>query len=125
MALFQGGDVSVIGDPGLRWTIVLRSSPVPLESPAGSGVVQITPVWRINGHLDDQLGAMRGYISSVGVAGTLSVHEREALMAEGVSRICTVGDMQMPPLDWPNGNRILLAELLNTHQKAETKVAGG
>ena len=35
-----------------------------------------------------------------------------AIRAEGASRICLPGEMQTPPLDWPNGNRDLLAELL-------------
>jgi hypothetical protein len=120
MALFLGSDVSVIGDPGLRWTLLLRASPEPLEIPAGLGVVQVTPVERIEDRLYDQLGAMRGYISSVGVAGTLTVREKRVLLDESISRICRAGEMQMPPLDWPNGRINLLAKLRNTNQKAET-----
>jgi hypothetical protein len=111
MALFLGSPVSVISDPGLRWTILLRKSPEPLEIPTGLGIVQVTPVERI-GRLREQLGAMQGYISSVGVAGTLTVMEKQILLAEGVSRICRAAEMQMPPLDWPNGNINLLAKLL-------------
>jgi hypothetical protein len=121
MALFLGTDVSVIGDPQLRWTVMLRSSPVPLELPVGSCIVQIVPLRRIEDDLPRQLGAMRGYVSSIGVAGTLSVSGERALISEGVSRICRAGGMQTPPLDWPNGNRNLLAELLRAMRNTETK----
>ncbi len=125
MALFLGSDVSVLSDPGLRWTIVLRATPCPLDFPTGSGVVQVTPVERIKDHLHDQLGAMRGLLSSVGAAGALTNSETQALLAEGVSRLCRAGEMQMPPLDWPNGNRDLLAELLKIRSKAEIKTVDG
>jgi hypothetical protein len=38
MALFLGDDVTLIGDAALRWTIIARSSPAPLEFPVGSCV---------------------------------------------------------------------------------------
>jgi hypothetical protein len=122
MALFLGSEVSMISDPGLRWTILLRASPEPLEIPMGLGVVHVTAVEQFSDRLCDSLGAMRGYISSVGAAGTLTSATEQVLLAEGVSRICRAGEMQMPPLDWPNGSINLLAKLLNGDQSAETKI---
>jgi hypothetical protein len=110
MALFLGG-VSVIGDPDLRWTILAYTSPAPLEFPTGYGVIQVVPVERIDSEIGEALGAMQGYISSIGVSGTLTEPRSRALLAEGVSRLCPSGEMQLPPLDWPNGNIDLLAEL--------------
>ncbi len=120
MALFLGEDVSVIGDPALRWTIIVRSSPAPLELPVGSCVVQVTPL-QPSAAPGEALGAMRGYISCVGVSGELCEAQRQAIAVEGASRICGAGEMQMPPLDWSNGNRNLLAELLKVQLSPENE----
>jgi hypothetical protein len=58
------------------------------------------------------LGPARGRISCVGVAGEIGGAVRSALLSEGASRICAAGEMQTPPLDWPNGNHDLLRDLL-------------
>lgn len=120
MALFLGSDVSVIGDAALRWTLVLRSSAAPLEFPVGSCVVSVVPLGSEE-DFPDQLGALRGSLSSVGVAGELTDSLRRVLLSEGVSRICPAGQMQMPPLNWPNGGKNLLAELMNVNGDTEKR----
>lgn len=117
MALFSE-DIQVIGDTHLRWTILNRSRPEPLSMPPGHGIVSLTPVRSLVDDFGAALGEMRGHISSVGIAGTLSPEYQAILQREGISRICPAGKMQSPPLDWRNGNRDLLEELLKSGRRA-------
>jgi hypothetical protein len=95
----------------VRFTLICDYSAMPpsLPLPVGFSTVFLFP-----GDISrffEQLGPLRGRVSCVGVAGELSSELRETLLAEGVSRIFKPGEMQTPPLDWPNGNMDLLAEL--------------
>jgi hypothetical protein len=109
MAWFGGATVS--GDPELRWTVIAEKRPAPLGPPFGNGVLRVVPVPDMARDIGSLLAAVRGRVSAVGVAGTVTAAIQTALRGEGVSRICQVGDMQSPPLDWPNGNRDLLRDL--------------
>jgi hypothetical protein len=113
LTLFEPG-VTVCGDPALRWTVIVRPRAEPLtEAPVGHGVVTVAPVGDLAAEFGGLLGAARGRVSSVGVAGgTVAEPLRRVLEREGVTRICAAGTMQCPPLDWPNGGRDLLADLL-------------
>ena len=109
MALFDGLDVS--GDHGLRWTVITSSEPFPYPEPVGHGVIYVSPV-ESSRQLRKLLRPVWGIVSCTGVAGKLSPGWDDVLQDAGVSRICEPGEMQAPPLDWQNGNRDLLAELL-------------
>jgi hypothetical protein len=110
VAHFNGA--TVYGDDKLRWTVIIYPEPRIVEPPIGHCVIQIVLVEDFVRDFPKVLGPIQGYLSSVGVAGQLTPEAEAKIRAEGVSRICQVGEMQMPPLDWPNGNRDLLAELL-------------
>jgi hypothetical protein len=109
MALFNGATVH--GDDELRWTAIFYPEPRPLEPPIGHSVVQIVPVEDVARDFAWILGPLHKYVSCVGVAGILSPEIETVLRSAGVSRICPAGEMQTPPLNWPNGNRDLSAEL--------------
>lgn len=108
MALFDSA--TVYGDDELRWTVIVHPQPRPMSTPTGFGVVEIIPIDAPE-NFAAYLGPVRGCVSCVGIAGEITPALREALAREGVSRICKPGEMQTPPLDWPNGNRDLLVEL--------------
>ena len=106
LALFEGG--KVFGDEGLRWTWIAFDSPRPMTLPGGN-IVPIISVENISRDFASLIAPMQGRISCVGIGGQVSESLRAAILAEGVSRICSAGYMQAPPLDWPNGNRDLPA----------------
>ena len=76
--------------------------------------------------LEAHLAAVRGRISTVGVAGEgnrfldklgMTARKRmqcwrEAFLALGVSRFCPAGQMQFPPLSWHHDGRAVLGELV-------------
>lgn len=110
IALFNG--FSVIGEEGLRWTVVILAEPTPLPEPVVThGVVYVIPLLDGVHRLGEQFSWAQGRVSCVGVSGEVTQAWRESLEYEGLSRICLPGEMQTPPLDWPNGNRDLLTEL--------------
>ncbi len=115
MALFAG--FQVVGDPALRWTVAHCVESRDLPEPVGHGFVYVLPLKEPAEPADlcRRFGWARGRISGVGVAGEVSGDLREALEREGVSRLCRPGEMQTPPLDWPNGGIDLLAELLRAN----------
>ncbi len=102
MALFTPG-ARVLGDADLRWTVIAHRDAQPAGEPTGFGVVSVLPVGRAEADLGEALGALRGFLSSAGVAGTVTDTLRTVLEAEGATRICEPGRMQAPPLDWRNG----------------------
>lgn len=101
MALMDGCEV--LGDPELRWSVVIHHEPCPLPAPTGFCTVHVIPY-------EDQksfqwfLGGYIGKLSCVGeVVPGWNDWWQKTLEAEGVSRICPAGQMQTPPLDWKNG----------------------
>lgn len=116
LALFMPG-ATVRGDDALRWTVIIlpRAEPI-TDAPPGHGVVTVQPIADMAAEFGPALGAARRRVSAAGVAGPLPDTVRQVLLAEGVSRICAPGEMQAPPLDWPNGGRDLLATLLREQQ---------
>lgn len=111
LALFRP-DATVRGDPALRWTVIRYGQERSMDAPIAHGVAVVLPLADVAENFGAVLGAVRGRLSSVGVAGVLSNAARAAVLSEGVSRVCAPGTMQTPPLDWPNNNRDLLASLL-------------
>ncbi|MCX6365659.1 MAG: hypothetical protein NTX57_02990 [Armatimonadetes bacterium] len=106
---FMGG-CEVIGDPELRWTIIVHKESCVLPKPTGFGVLHLIPLGDL-AVFGEFLGLAKGRLSSIGVSGELSKELRVAIEAEGVSRICRAGEMQTPPLDWRNGGVDLQAWL--------------
>jgi hypothetical protein len=115
VALFAGHTVK--GDPELRWTVIAAREPksppdpLPYPKPVTGAVFYVSTV------LDEEaftqaLSPVRGKVSAVASRWTLDEGWREAAMAAGANRFCKPGEMQTPPLDWPNGDIDLLAELL-------------
>jgi len=111
LALFDGRTVA--GDPALRWTVIAHHQPTVLEPPVGHGVVHVIPIADVARDLPTLLGPAQTRVTCVGVVGELPEETRAMLRSEGVSRLCPAGEMQTPPLDWPNGKRDLVRELLH------------
>lgn len=109
LALFDGYTVS--SDPELRWTVAFTSAPKTMPSPVGYGFIRVAQVYAPK-MLRELLQPVWGIVTCAGVAGKLPPGWEAVLREAGVSRICKPGEMQTPPLDWRNGNRDLLAELL-------------
>lgn len=120
LALFNGWKMEA--DPHLRWTVLYQFLPVTVPVPVGFGFIHVLPLefWpppkgeqvTLSTAINRQLETLRGKVSSISVAGEIELQDCQTLKADGVSRICKPGEMQMPPLDWPNGNFDLLTELL-------------
>ncbi len=64
--------------------------------------------------LSEALRKYKPYLSCIGVAGSASEEARVRQTAAdlGVSRVCSLGQMQRPPLDWRNDG-VDLVDLLN------------
>jgi hypothetical protein len=62
-----------------------------------------------------------GAIECVGVARGLTL-DAEALRARGVARICPLGRMQRPRIDWPRGQRPPLASLFRVASEPRIQV---
>jgi hypothetical protein len=62
--------------------------------------------------LPTALASVAGRISTVGVAGEMSSHLKEAFLKLGVSRFCAAGRMQFPPLTWHHDGRSSLGDLV-------------
>ena len=113
MALFSGQDT--VGDDALRWTVITAGA-IPYPPPVGQGVVHVSPVGSLE-QLRELLQPVWRIVTCAGIAGEFSREWKTVLHDAGVSRICQPGEMQTPPLDWANGNRDLLAELLTLREK--------
>lgn len=109
IALFSGQ--TVYGNDDLRWTVIASQEPLPYPAPVGHKVLYVSPVGSPQ-QLRELLQPVWGIVSCAGVDGELEEGWETVLREAGVSRICKPGEMQTPPLDWSNGNRDLLAELL-------------
>jgi acyl-CoA reductase-like NAD-dependent aldehyde dehydrogenase len=62
-----------------------------------------------------------GTIECVGRAGDVAL-DVEALRARGVARLCRVGRMQRPRIDWPRGQRPALGSLFRGSDQARIQV---
>jgi hypothetical protein len=104
VSMAQMGTERVIQDPELRWTVIYDTQGRLMPAPVGHGVVHVLPTYRsLSERFSMLIAPLKGRVSCVGVAGEIAPELRAAIEAEGVSRICQAGEMQMPPLDWKNG----------------------
>lgn len=62
-----------------------------------------------------------GTIECVGIAGDVAL-DVDALRARGVARICRVGRMQRPRIDWPRGQRPALGSLFRLPDEPRIQV---
>ena len=99
---------------GTEWG-VLCAEP---DSRPGPGLLRHLPVVPVSGHapLEHWCAALAPHLSSLGVTGNL--RERELLvpaaMAGGGSRVCALGRMQLPQLDWRHDGRGAIEPLLRS-----------
>ena len=87
-----------------------------------------TPIGRrtVRLHALDHAAALgtafpRGAVECVGVGRDVTL-DVDAMRARGVSRICPVGRMQRPPIDWPRGQRPALASLFRVFGEPRIQV---
>ena len=96
----------------LDWTVLYDPDPTPRTSP-GYRTIWVKPIRDLHAAVE-QLNTWRGTIESVGIAS--SPHDdaqfAHALTLLGVSRFCSLGTMQQPPLGWRRGGHSLLQMLL-------------
>ena len=93
----------------LGWTLIHDSDPAFHPSPL-HGVIYLRQC--TESHLPTALASVAGRISTVGVAGRLSARLEKAFLNLGVSRFCSAGQMQFPPLTWHHDGHAPLADLV-------------
>jgi hypothetical protein len=98
-------------------TVVLDSQSR-VAAPIGRRTVGVHALDRYAG-LGDSFAA--GTIECIGVGRDVSL-DVDALRDRGVARICPVGRMQRPPIDWPRGQRPALAALFRVSSAPRIQV---
>ncbi len=108
-----GKDVVLHASPnGTDWTVVYDADPTFVQSPLYR-TIRVKPLRNV-AQLGGILEAWRPYLEAVGVAAgparmaTLA----DTLGALGVSRVCPIGTMQLPPLSWRHGGRPRVGDLV-------------
>ena len=108
-----GKDVVLHASPnGTDWTVVYDADPTFVQSPLYR-TIRVKPLRNIP-QLGEILDAWQPYLEAVGVAAgperlaTLT----DTLGALGVSRVCPIGTMQLPPLSWRHGGRPRIGDLV-------------
>lgn len=108
-----GKEITLLISPqGLEWTVVYEADPSFAPSCLHRTVL-VKPVADLS-EVGGLLGPWRMYLQAAGVAAAA---ERIAMVAgllgqAGVSRICPIGKMQVPPLTWHQEGRNLMHDLL-------------
>lgn len=106
-------DVVLHASPnGTDWTVVYDADPTFAQSPLYR-TIRVKPLRNI-AQLGGILETWRPYLEAVGVAAG---PERLATLAGtlgalGVSRVCPIGTMQLPPLSWRHGGRPRIGDLV-------------
>jgi len=93
----------------LGWTIIHDPNPFFTPSPL-HGVIYLRQVSLAR--LPHALASVAERVSTVGIAGRLSLPWEKAFLSLGVSRFCAAGRMQFPPLTWHHDGRPTLADLV-------------
>ncbi len=108
-----GKDIALHASPnGTDWTVVYDADPTFVQSPLYR-TIRVKPFQNI-AQLSGILDTWRPYLEAVGVAAG---PERMATLADtlgalGVSRVCPIGTMQLPPLSWRHGGRPRVGDLV-------------
>ena len=101
-----GKDVVLHVSPGgTDWTVIYEADPTFVPSPLYR-TVRVKPLHG-PAHLAELLADWRPYLEAVGIAADPNEAARlgELLAGLGVSRVCPLGKMQRPPLNWRRGGR--------------------
>lgn len=108
-----GKDMVLHASPhGTDWTVIYDADPTFVPSPLYR-TIRVKSLQNIE-QLSVLLDSWRPYLEAVGVeAGS----ERMTIIADilgalGVSRICPIGAMQLPPLSWQHGGRPRIEDLV-------------
>jgi len=108
-----GKEAALYASPsGTAWTIIDDADPTCVLSPLYR-TVRVKPLTTL-AQLDTLLSPWRSHLEAVGLAvSPARLMEASALLGRaGVSRICPLGAMQMPPLSWRHGGRPRIADLV-------------
>ncbi|MEO6739529.1 MAG: acyl-CoA reductase [Chthoniobacteraceae bacterium] len=103
----NGEPVALLASTGTAWTVIVdRTDRMPLSP--GNRVVFVKPL----GHDFSTLFAPhRTHLSTCGI-WPVNAANRELAAALGFTRICPIGKMQSPPLDWHHDGQPVLAPLV-------------
>lgn len=98
--------------PGTEWTVIYEANPTFVASPLYRTVF-VKPLTTFT-QLDTLLDQWRLYLEAVGIAASSDRFRElaELLGRAGASRICPIGAMQTPPLNWRHGGRPRIADLV-------------
>ncbi len=108
-----GKDVVLHASPkGTDWTVLYDADPSFVQSPLYR-TIRVKPLRNV-GQLSEILDSWRTYLEAVGVAASPArlATIAETLGALGVSRVCPIGTMQLPPLSWRHGGRPRIGDLV-------------
>ncbi|MCS7223404.1 MAG: hypothetical protein NZ959_02420 [Armatimonadetes bacterium] len=121
----------VLGSPADGWLVIVWNETTPFWSDLLTTVraLHIVPVQR----LEDVIELLKGFKGKIQAAALATEFEHAqrlaiALAHLGISRICSVGNLQFPPLTWEQDGRHLIRELVGWCQVeplAITKADGG
>lgn len=110
MRAAAGRDVRVFASDDTAWTVVLEDEPALRAAPLHR-FVRVHPARDLQGWAE-VLEPIAPHLSTVGFAGFGDERDHPALgvaTALDASRVCALGEMQTPPLDWPHdGEPVLL-----------------
>jgi hypothetical protein len=111
-AEFRYGAEVIADAGGTAWTVIVDRDPAFAVS-CLNRVVYIKPLGRVE-ELAGLLKPVPPYLQTVGVAGddALLAVVAEVVGPMGAARVCRLGRMQHPPLDWRHDGRPRLHELL-------------
>jgi hypothetical protein len=105
-----GADVAVHASEDTGWTVVVEDAADLRDAPLAR-FVRVHPAADLEAWAES-LAPHARHLSTVGFAGHGDERDHPALglaAALGASRVCPLGEMQAPPLDWPHdGEPVLL-----------------
>ena len=103
----NGEPLELLASKGTAWTVIVdRTAPLPL-SPLNR-VIFVKP---LPATLTPMLAAHREHLSTCGI-WPMNAANRDIAAALGFTRICAIGKMQSPPLDWHHDGQPVLAPLV-------------
>jgi hypothetical protein len=111
MRATAGRPVRVFASEGTAWTVVLEDEARPRPAPLHR-FIRVIPV-ADEASLCAALAPFRSHLAAVALDGfgPATSGLARALANLGASRICPVGSLQNPPLDWPHEGRDLIRPL--------------
>lgn len=120
MRAAAGRDVRVLASEDTAWTVVLEDEPALRAAPLHR-FVRVHPTADLE-QWAEVLEPAAAHLSTVGYAGFGDARDHPALglaTALDAARVCPVGEMQAPPLDWPHDGEPVLLPLARWSAVAE------